>query len=284
MVINDIISKGMALIEGREYSNPRLESILVLSQLLNVDKSYIYIHGDKEIDNNIENKYFAIMKKRASGYPLQYIFNQVDFMGLSFYVEEGVLIPRPDTEIMVEFIIDNIDKNKELNILDIGVGSGAISLSIAKLCPKTQVFGVDIEDAPIRISNINKEFLKVENAYFYQGDLFKALEKNNIDEKFHIIVSNPPYIKTNEIEGLQIEVKCYEPLVALDGGIDGLEFYRKISKEALNYLLPDGMLIYEIGYDEGAQVMGIMNSEGFKNISILKDYQGHDRVVYGFKK
>lgn len=283
MVINDIILKGMALIDGREYSNPRLESILVLSHLLEVDKSYIYIHGDKELEKSIEDRFFDIMERRARGYPLQYLLKQVEFMGLTFYIEEGVLIPRSDTEIMVEFIIDNIDKNENINILEIGVGSGAISLSIAKYCPKAKIYGLDVDDTAIRVSNTNKELLKIENAYFYQGDLFEALERNNIDEKFHMIVSNPPYIKTTDIGDLQVEVKDYEPLLALDGGIDGLDFYRRISRECQAYLLPGAMLIYEIGYDQGAQVMDILNGETFENISILKDYQGHNRVVYGFK-
>lgn len=271
----------MELINKKEYSNPYLETILVLSKLLDVDKNYIYVHGDKEIEESIIIEFFDIMKKRVKGYPLQYLLNEVDFMGLTFYLEEGVLIPRPDTEIMVEFIIDNIDEDEDINILDIGVGCGAIGLSIAKYCPNAKIFGIDIDDTPIRLSNKNKDLLKVENASFYQGDLFEALEKNNIGERFQLIVSNPPYIKTSDIEDLQIEVKDHEPLIALDGGVDGLDFYRKISKRAPYYLLPKGILIYEIGYNQGTQVRDILNSEGFKNISILKDYQGYDRIVYG---
>lgn len=281
MVVKDIISRGMELINKKEYSNPYLETILVLSKLLDVDKNYIYVHGDKEIEESIITEFFDIMKKRVKGYPLQYLLNEVDFMGLTFYLEEGVLIPRPDTEIMVEFIIDNIDEDEDINILDIGVGCGAIGLSIAKYCPNVKIFGIDIDDTPIRLSNKNKDLLKVENASFYQGDLFEALEKNNIGERFQLIVSNPPYIKTSDIEDLQIEVKDHEPLIALDGGVDGLDFYRKISKRAPYYLLPKGILIYEIGYNQGTQVRDILNNEGFKNISILKDYQGYDRIVYG---
>lgn len=284
MVINELIAKGMALIEGKEYSNPRLESILVLSQLLNVDKSYIYVHGDKKIEESVRLKFIEIMEKRAKGNPLQYLLNEEEFMGLNFYVEKGVLIPRSDTEILVEFIISYINKNQSINVLDIGVGSGAISLSIAEYCPDTRVYGIDIENIPIKVAELNKKKLNIKNAYFYKGDLFGALEENKIEEKFHIIVSNPPYIRTGDIEGLQIEVKNHEPLTALDGGEDGLEFYRRISEEALNYLLPEGMLIYEIGFDQGNQVIDILNKEGFKDISVLKDYQGHDRVVYGFKK
>ncbi len=284
MVINQLILKGMTLIEGKEYSNPRLESILVLSHLLDVDKSYIYINGHKEVDKHIENAYFDIMSKRAKGHPLQYLLNSEEFMGLNFYLEEGVLIPRPDTELLVEFIMDRIDRNKSIKLLDIGIGSGAISLSIAKKCPNTHIIGIDLESMPIKVSNINKERLNIDNAHFYQGDLFEALEKNSIDDKFDFIVSNPPYIRTGDIENLQVEVKDHEPLTALDGGDDGLEFYRRISKGAKDYLMSNGMLIYEVGCEQGDQVMGILNNEGFKDVSILKDYQGLDRVVYGFNK
>lgn len=282
MVVSELVAKGMTLIEGKEYSNSRLESILVLAHLLSVDKNYIYIHGDNNVEPSIENEFINIMEKRAEGFPLQYLLNEEEFMGLKFYVEEGVLIPRPDTEVLVQFIIDYI-KKQEMNVLDIGIGSGAISLSIAEYCPSTRVYGIDIEEIPMKVANINKEKLKISNANFYKGDLFKALEDQNIDEKFHVIVSNPPYIKTSDIDDLQVEVKDHEPWIALDGGEDGLDFYRKISKDALKYLVDEGMLIYEIGYDQGAQVMDVLNKEGFQNISILKDYQGNDRVVYGFK-
>lgn len=282
-MVSDLIAKGMALIEGKEYSNPRLESILVLSHLLNVDKSYIYVYGDKEVEKSIRLKFLDIMEKRAEGNPLQYLLNGEEFMGLSFYVEEGVLIPRPDTEILVEFIIDFINRNQIISVLDVGVGSGAISLSIAEYCPTTRVYGIDIEDIAIKVSNLNKEKLKIKNASFFKGDLFAALEDNNIEEKFQIIVSNPPYIRTSDIEGLQIEVKNHEPLTALDGGEDGLDFYRRISKEARDFLMPKAMLVFEIGYDQGNQVMDILNGEAYRDITILKDYQGHDRVVYGFK-
>lgn len=283
MVINDLLARGMALIEEREYSNPRLEAVLVLAHLLEVDKSYIYIHGDKEVSKDIEHEFMGIMGKRANGHPLQYLLNREDFMGLSFYIEEGVLIPRPETELLVEFIIDYICKDSRVNILDIGVGSGAISLSIAKNCPNARVIGIDIGDTPIKVANINKESLGIENALFYQGDMFEALEKNKIDKRFHIIVSNPPYIRTKDLEDLQVEVRNHEPLLALDGGCDGLNFYRRISKEASRYLKADGMLAYEIGFNQGEEVRDIMLQEGYKDISILKDYQGHDRIVYGFK-
>lgn len=287
MVISELLKKGVALIEGKEYSNPILESILVLSTLLDKDKTYIYTHLDEKVEEDIQDKFIYIMEKRKEGYPLQYLLKERQFMGLDFYIEEGVLIPRPETELMVEYIIDYIEKkygNKEVNVLDIGVGSGAISLSIAKHLQNTRVYGIDIGYIPIKVANINKERFQLENVKFYQGDLFQALELAGIDESFHVIISNPPYIRSRDIENLQDDVKKFEPMLALDGGEDGLMFYRKISNQSKKYLKSRGMLIYEIGYDQGSDVRDILIKEGFIDISVLKDLQGHDRVIFGFKE
>lgn len=285
MVISELLKKGVALIEGKEYSNPILESILVLSTILKKDKSYIYTHLDEEVNKDIEDRFLSIMEKRKKGYPLQYLLQEWEFMGLDLYIEEGVLIPRPETELMVEYIINYVKKNygdNKVNILDIGVGSGAISISLAKYIENSRVYGVDIGYIPIKVANINKEKFNLDNVKFYQGDLFQALDKAGIEEKFHIIASNPPYIKSKDIENLQIEVREFEPMLALDGGEDGLLFYRKITKESKRYFKSKGMLIYEIGYDQGSAVREILVNEGFDNISILKDLQGHDRVILGF--
>jgi len=284
--IKELLKKGRDLIKYNKYSSPNLEPIWVLSNLLNVDNSYIHTHLDMKIDKVIEERFIFIMKERKKGYPLQYLLNEQEFMGLNFYVEEGVLIPRSETEIMVEYIIDYINNNykeKNINILDIGVGSGAISLSIAKEFPNIRVIGTDIGYIPIKVANINKENLRVKNVNFIQGDLFEALKSEDINKKFDIIISNPPYIKSTNINTLQKEVKGFEPKLALDGGKDGLDFYRKISKESKRYLNSRGMLIYEIGYDQGEDVNDILVKEGYSNIAIIKDLQKHDRIILGLK-
>ncbi len=207
-------------------------------------------------------------------------------MGLDFYLEEGVLIPRPDTEILVEYIIDYINKiykNKRIKVLDLGIGSGAISLSIANYCKDVLVYGVDISDTAIKVANINKNRFRLSNVNFYKGDLFKAIELLDLEKEFQIIVSNPPYIASKEIETLDITVKDFEPRGALDGGVDGLDFYRKITPESRRYLKDNGLLIYEIGYNQGEEVRDILLDEGFRDVSILKDLQGHTRVVLGIK-
>lgn len=263
-----------------------LDSVLILSKLLQVDKSYIYTYGDREVSKEVEEKFLQLMNKRAEGYPIQYILGEREFMGLDFYLEEGVLVPRPDTEILVEYTIDYINKNykdKKIKVLDLGIGSGAISLSIAHYCKDAFVYGVDISNTAIKVANINKENLNLSNVNFYKGDLFKALEGLDLESGFHIIVSNPPYIASGEIENLAPTVKDFEPRLALDGGLDGLDFYRKITPESKRFLVDKGLLIYEIGYDQGEAVVDILVSEGFKGVSILKDLQGHDRVVLGTK-
>lgn len=284
MVINELLTFGLKILNKEEFNNPSLEVRLILSKLLNVDKSYIYSYGERDVPKDIEDKFIRMVRKRAEGYPIQYILGEKEFMGLEFYLEDGVLIPRPDTEILVEYVIQFINRNygeKEINILDLGIGSGAISLSIAKYCPKTHVYGVDIGETPIKVANVNKERFSLSNVEFLQGDLFEPIYNLNMKNKFHIIVSNPPYIPKDEIEELQREVKSFEPRLALDGGNDGLEFYRKITKDARDFLVNNGLLIYEIGYNQGCAVSNILDKEGYINFNILKDLQGLDRVVMG---
>lgn len=282
MEINRLLQRGVDLIKDRQYVNPVLEATLLLSELLNVDKIYIYTHGKEKVSKPIVDKFLELMEKRAKGYPIQYIINKKEFMGLDFYVEEGVLIPRPDTEILVEYVLEYIDdkyKDDLINILDLGIGSGAIALSIAYYKKNATVYGVDIHEIPLKVAKINKERFKLNNVNLYKGDLFKGIE--GLNEKFHIITSNPPYIPEREISTLQVEVKDYEPKEALDGGEDGLKFYRRIIPESKNYLTEEGLLIFEIGYNQGDEVMHMMIDEGFNNVQILKDLQGLDRVVFG---
>lgn len=278
MEINDLLRKSPCNIT---------ESVLILCKLLDVDKSYIYTYGNEDLSPFVVDKFLELMGKRATGYPLQYILGEWEFMGLDFYLEEGVLVPRPDTEVLVEYIIGYIKRRYnevELNLLDLGVGSGVISLSIANYCKNALVYGVDISDIAIKVANINKDRLNLSNVNFFKGNLFEALEGIDLKGKFQIIASNPPYISKDEIEKLHTTVKDFEPRLALDGGVDGLDFYRKITPIGKEFLQDDGLLIYEIGFDQGKAVEDILNLEGFKEVSIIKDLQGLDRVVLGFKR
>lgn len=285
MVINELLAQALNHLKDLEYCNPLLEARLILARILKVDKSYIYTYGDMEVSEEYQQEFLKFIQKRSTGYPIAYLLNEKQFMGLDLYIEEGVLIPRPDTEILVKYVIDYINKvynKKSINVLDIGIGSGAISLSIANYCPKTRVYGMDIGYTPIKISNINKKKLELNNVSFHQGDLLGAINDLDLKNKCEIIISNPPYIRKEDIKSLQKDVQKFEPLLALDGGEEGLDFYRRITKDAKDYLVSGGLLIYEIGFDQGQQLKEIMSREGYKDIEIIKDLQGLDRVVLGF--
>ncbi len=204
-------------------------------------------------------------------------------MGLDFFVKEGVLIPRPDTETLVEEIIDLCkDKNEEVDILDIGTGSGAITVSLAKYIANSKVMSFDISEIPLQVGKINAINNDVDNKIeFVKSDVFSAIKDKEI--QFDVIVSNPPYIPKKDIETLHTQVKDYEPYNALEGGEDGLDFYRQITKESIDYLKQGGILAYEVGHDQAEDVSEIMKSYGYTKIYKKKDIQGIDRVVIGFK-
>jgi len=281
--INELIKIGVDRIKGRQYGNAILEATLLLSKLMNVDKVYIYTHGREKVPEDIVEKFMEAIEKRSKGYPIQYIIKEKEFMGLDFYVEEGVLIPRPDTEIIVEYILEYIDKNhphQQINVLDIGVGSGAISLSIAYYKKNAHVCGVDISSQALKVANINKDRFNLNNVELIESNLFERINK---ERKFHIIVSNPPYIPTEEMEYLQEEVKKYEPRTALDGGKEGLDFYKRIIPESREHLVEKGLIIFEIGYNQAENIKHMMRENGFNDVKVLKDLQGLDRAVLGIK-
>lgn len=267
-----------ALIEGRkylkelEYTNPIYETRRILSDLVNKDLSYLVAHDKDELEQSIENKYFDILKKRKSGMPLQYILGKEDFYGRSFRVLEGVLIPRSDTEISVEKLLEIIKNNNISNMLEIGCGSGIVSITI-DLEADIKVVCVDISPKALENTKINKK-IHNSNIEVKKSDLFE-----NVKEKFDLIYSNPPYIKTNEINNLQVEVKNYEPRLALDGGSDGLDFYRQIIKKAPNYLNENGFLVFEIGHDEAEDILELMEKNFI--VEVYKDLNNLDRVILG---
>ncbi|MGO1368674.1 MAG: peptide chain release factor N(5)-glutamine methyltransferase [Senegalia sp. (in: firmicutes)] len=280
--VRELLGRGYNYLKKNEIKNPRLEAELIVCYLLDVDKAYLYTHPNRIVDEKIINKFDELTSKRKEGYPIQYILENQEFMGLDFHVGEGVLVPRADTEILTEYIIKMALKceKEKLNIMDIGTGSGAITLSLAYYIKDAYIYSVDISEDAIRIARKNKRRMKLEDKVkFINKDILEGFPQ--IDEKMDIIVSNPPYIPSRDIDDLQIEVSKYEPRLALDGGDDGLVFYKYITKKAREKLTEDGVLCYEIGYDQGLSVKNIMNENGFKNIEILKDLSGRDRVVVG---
>lgn len=267
-----------ALIEGRkylkdlEYTDPIYETRRILSFLLNKDLSYLVAHDNELLDSTVEERYFEILDKRKNGMPIQYILGEEDFYGRSFKVLKDVLIPRQDTEISVETLLKIIKNNKINNMLEIGCGTGIVSISV-DLETKVDVTAVDISQKAIENTKINKEKIG-STITVLKSDLF-----SNIKNKFDIIYSNPPYIKSDEIEKLQVEVRKHEPRLALDGGEDGLHFYRKIIEKAPEYLNDRGYLIFEIGHDEAKDICALM--EDNFDVEVIKDLSKLDRVVVG---
>jgi release factor glutamine methyltransferase len=283
--INALLREGVRRMGSREYLNPTLDSVLLLSYLLNVDKIYIYTHGREEVSSEIVDKFFSFVEKRREGYPMNYILKEKEFMGLKFYIEEGVLIPRPDTEILVEYILNMIEEkfgSSPLNIVDIGAGSGCISLSLAWYIKNAFVYSIDIDDKALKVTGENIKRLGLSSKVkLLKSDLFEGIKSLQLEGKIDIIVSNPPYIPPKVIETLQPEVKDYEPRGALDGGEDGLCYYRRIIPDSKVYLKNNGIVAFEIGFDQGEDVRNIFLREGFSKVDILKDLQGLDRVIVG---
>lgn len=283
MTIRDIIIKYSQELE-KISDTPRLDVELFLQKALgDVDRIYIHLNLNKELTNEQYEEFLVYISDRINGRPVAYIVGNREFMGLDFFVKEGVLIPRPDTETLVEEIIELCkNKNEEINIVDIGTGSGAITVSLAKYIENSRIISLDISDIPLEVGKINAVNNGVDDKIeFIKSDVFSGIK--NRGEKFDIIVSNPPYIPKKDIETLHTQVKDYEPYNALEGGEDGLDFYRQITEESIQYLKQNGILAYEVGHDQAEDVSKIMKHHGYDKIYTKKDIQGIDRVVIGFK-
>lgn len=272
MEIKEALIEGRKYLKDLEYTDPIYETRRILSFLLNKDLSYLVAHDSELLDSTVEERYFEILDKRKNGMPIQYILGEEDFYGRSFKVLKDVLIPRQDTEISVETLLKIIKNNKINNMLEIGCGTGIVSISV-DLETKIDVTAVDISKRAIENSIINKEKLG-SRIKIMKSDLF-----SNVKESFDLIYSNPPYIKSDEIEKLQVEVRKHEPRLALDGGEDGLHFYRKIIEKAPEYLNNRGYLVFEIGHDEAKDICALMEDKF--DVEVIKDLSKLDRVVVG---
>lgn len=278
MTILEALRKGMIDLKISNIEEPNLKSRLLMQHVLNVSRQYIIVNDRKELSKLKEKQYFDEIKLLKTGIPIEHITHQKEFMKLNFFVDNNVLIPRQDTEILVEEVIKIAKKINAKNILDLCTGSGAIGISLANYLPETKIVATDISNSALNIARKNAVINNVQNRIiFINSDLFTNLES----QKFDIIVSNPPYIKTSVIEKLDTQVKK-EPNIALDGGEDGLDFYKKIIKESYQYLKYNGYLCLEIGFDQKDNVVNILDeTENFKDIYYKKDLENNDRVVVG---
>lgn len=276
MTIRETMKKGMIDLKTNGIEEPKLKTRILMQFVLNKPRQYLLVYDNEPLSLRQEVNYFKAIKKIINGIPLQHITHMQEFMKMNFYVNEDVLIPRSDTEVLVEEVIAIANKIKAKKILDLCTGSGAIAVSLAKYVKNSEITAVDISSKALRIAKMNAKNNEVENQItFLQSDLFHEVPK----EKYDIIVSNPPYIKKDIIKTLDREVQK-EPEIALDGGYDGLDFYRKIIHQGYEYLKFKGYLCLEIGYDQKIDVIELIeNEEKYRDTYGKKDLYGNDRVV-----
>ena len=273
MTYRELFEYGKKQLEDAGIEEAALDARLLLEYICHTDRNALLVHGDSVRSDLEEQFYRMVIEKRAQRIPLQHITGQQEFMGLTFKVNEHVLIPRQDTEILVEEAMRYLSDG--MRILDICTGSGCILLSLLKYSNECEGLGVDISDDALAVARENAQNLGLETE-FRHSDL---LEK--VEGKFDMIVSNPPYIETAVIDTLMPEVREHEPMLALDGREDGLYFYRRIVEQCTSYMTRGARLFFEIGYDQGEAVKDMMIHKGFCEVEIIKDYAGLDRVVTG---
>lgn len=290
MTYREVCEKGERALADAGIEEADLDARLLLEYVCGTSRSDLLAHGDREVAPEEQSLYEQLIARRSERIPLQYLTGQQGFMGLEFTVNEHVLIPRPDTEILVEEVLKNLHDG--MRVLDMCTGSGCILISLLHYSNDCTGVGADISGEALQVAEKNKVKLlgsegalpgsepeeKWQSCTFLQSDLFE-----NVEGQFDIIVSNPPYIPGDVIETLMPEVRDHEPRQALDGAGDGLFFYRRIVAESAGYLSGGGMLFFEIGYNQAEAVSRLMEEAGFLEINVVKDYAGLDRVVYGTK-
>ncbi len=251
---------------------------LILCDTLNLSKTALLL-GDIDVTKEEEKEVLSKVLRLENGEPVQYIIGESEFMSLLFSVRKGILIPRQDTEILVEALLERLNKEKPLKVMDMCTGSGCVGISLAYYMKNISLSMCDVSDVALEVTKENAK-RHIENKEY---KIFKLNVLEDFpDEEYDCIVSNPPYIKTDVIEGLEKKVKDFEPALALDGGRDGLAFYRRIAKEAK--LKKGGILAFEIGFDQGKEVLDILNEYDYVNIEVIKDIENRNRVVLGFKE
>ena len=276
MTIREVLTNIRERLQNAGIEDFEYESWVFLDWKLHIDRAEFYMNPNGEVKEELLEELEDVLKQREQRVPLQYLMGECEFMGYDFYVDERVLIPRQDTECLVELAVESIrKKSTKVKVLDLCTGSGCIGISVSKLCPDTEVTLADISDGALAVAKKNAQNLSAD-VTLIKGNLFE-----NIEGRFDYILSNPPYIPSEVIEGLMPEVKEHEPRLALDGEADGLSFYRKIIDEAPDYLNPDGRIYFEIGAEQGEDLTRLMNERGFSEVKVHKDLAGLDRIVTG---
>ena len=309
--LTGLLKKGQNILAKAGIGEAGLDAWLLLEYTTGKSRAYYFAHGEENVSEETADQYLKLIGRRAEHIPLQHLTHQAFFMGHEFYVDKNVLVPRQDTETLVESALECMKAVKNPYILDMCTGSGCILISILKERADAHGTGVDLSDEALKVAVRNARTLEVaEHAEFVQSNLFSEMQNivygteymkrtavkdtvkmtecensnRNYSRAYDMIISNPPYIPTAEIEGLMEEVRLHDPRMALDGLEDGLYFYRTITRQAKNYLAPGGWLLYEIGCSQGEDVADLLRKEGYEDIEIRQDLCGLDRVVLGRKK
>ena len=273
MTYREAVEFGTKCLTDAGVPDAALDAWYLLQMVCKIERSYYYVHGEEDITQDAQKEYEIAVQKRAEHIPLQYIIGEQEFMGLRFKVNSNVLIPRQDTETLVEQVLKIVKPG--MKVLDLCTGSGCVLISVLKNAPELTGMGSDISKTALLVAKENAKLHEVDAAWV-RSDLF-----DNITETFDVIMANPPYIPTGEILSLMPEVRDFEPENALDGGADGLDFYRKIAGQVKDYLNPGGYVYMEIGYDQGEAVSELMRNAGFTEVEVIKDLARNDRVVKG---
>ena len=273
MTYREAVEFGTKCLTDAGVPDAALDAWYLLQMVCKIERSYYYVHGEEDITQDAQKEYEIAVQKRAEHIPLQYIIGEQEFMGLRFKVNSNVLIPRQDTETLVEQVLKIVKPG--MKVLDLCTGSGCVLISVLKNAPELTGMGSDISKTALLVAKENAKLHEVD-AEWVRSDLF-----DNITETFDVIMANPPYIPTGEILSLMPEVRDFEPENALDGGADGLDFYRKIAGQVKDYLNPGGDVYMEIGYDQGEAVSELMRNAGFTEVEVIKDLARNDRVVKG---
>ena len=286
---HELLTQGTQLLMNAGIEEARLDAWLLLEYTADISRAWYYAHPESEVNEEIVSEYLSLCQKRAEHIPLQHLTHQACFMGYDFYVDERVLVPRQDTEVLAEEALHQLRNMRNPRILDMCTGSGCLLLSLLMELPDAIGTGVDISEAALAVAERNRKNLELEKrAVLVQSDTFSGdyFQKNsgNISLEYDMLISNPPYIPTEDIGKLMEEVRFHDPVLALDGREDGLYFYRRITEQAGKYLKPGGWLMYEIGCEQGTDVSAIMQGEGFTEVTVKKDLAGLDRVVIGKKQ
>lgn len=291
LMIKELLTVAERRLSNASCMDARLDAEILLCDLLQKDRSFLFVHVGDDLDDRRCDLYFETIDIRASGKPLQYILGSQEFMGLRFKVNENVLIPRQDTETLVEIAVEYLKKEKSplggFEVLDLCCGSGAIGISLAYYLEsvKVKITATDYSKKALGVAKENAAgYRPARGISFLQGDLFEPFPRNKKGKgkkQFDLIVSNPPYIRSDVIPTLQREVALFEPMLALDGGEDGLDFYRRIVLDAEAYLKKSGLLLLEIGHDQAEAVRRLLEDSGtYEETGVIQDLAGKDRIVW----